>query len=579
MKNPISAAKDEVKEENRLFYFSREIYNKKLSSGRSILELSSYSDLPLWWTIDTLFYNFSLKSIIDNDDFFKFTNSPLKTFLITSKKVIMLNSAILHYFIMIYELIIKIIIKILNLFYNNNNNNNNNNLNKKPKILFISQDRQWQYNKNIQNNSIQKTDVFFHSLIKELKENDYNPIGIYPIMHHPVNSLKIYFQKLRFWDINHVPVNTYWSFKSFKKGLNSIKHFNNLYKQLEQDKIFTELCVYENKNIHEKILNELQNLFLILIPHLVKYIEIQREMIRIENPSAIIFLAEGFYWERTLLIAAKLEKIPTIAIQHGTIKKYHKSYIYTKNELYGDKSISCPIPDLTLVYGVKYKKLLTENSFYPKDKVIVTGQPRYDLINNSSKLYSKDEYKNKYRINSGKKIVLWTTECAALSDSENNKNFLTIFKTFKELKDVVLIIKLHPADVNKYKNIINEYMDKYKVNAIIPPKNSDTYEHIFNSDLVITKGSTTGLEAVAMEKPLIILNLSPYPDPVDHVKNGVALGVNRGSNLKPTIKYLLEDDSILKNNRKKFIQYNLYKIDGKSTERVVTEINKLLRCN
>jgi glycosyltransferase involved in cell wall biosynthesis len=85
------------------------------------------------------------------------------------------------------------------------------------------------------------------------------------------------------------------------------------------------------------------------------------------------------------------------------------------------------------------------------------------------------------------------------------------------------------------------------------------------------------MEAVALNKPVIILNLSGEPDVVDYVEQGVALGVYKEGELKPTIEKLLKDDSELAKNRKKYIEKYLYKIDGKATERVVKLIEEMIK--
>jgi UDP-N-acetylglucosamine 2-epimerase len=92
---------------------------------------------------------------------------------------------------------------------------------------------------------------------------------------------------------------------------------------------------------------------------------------------------------------------------------------------------------------------------------------------------------------------------------------------------------------------------------------------------MITRVSTAAIEAVAMNKPVIVLNLSGEPDPVEYVKEGVAYGVYNRDNLEQAILKLLEEDSLSK-SREQYIKKYLYKIDGKATERVVDIIKDLV---
>jgi len=125
--------------------------------------------------------------------------------------------------------------------------------------------------------------------------------------------------------------------------------------------------------------------------------------------------------------------------------------------------------------------------------------------------------------------------------------------------------------------MIEEFLSKYEISAVVTPKSSDTYEQLFVCDLMTTQASTTAMEAVALKKPVVILNLSGEPDIVEYVKEGVALGVYKEEDLEPAIVGLLKDDSELARNREKYIEKYLYKIDGKATERVVGVIEGMIK--
>ena len=60
------------------------------------------------------------------------------------------------------------------------------------------------------------------------------------------------------------------------------------------------------------------------------------------------------------------------------------------------------------------------------------------------------------------------------------------------------------------------------------------------------------------------------------MEQGVALGVYKKEDLRPTIMKLLKDDTELAENREKYVERYLYKIDGNATERVVELISKMV---
>ena len=172
---------------------------------------------------------------------------------------------------------------------------------------------------------------------------------------------------------------------------------------------------------------ELSLYFHILYPHLVKYIQMARKMIQSEKPDLVVLLNEFFWWERSLLIAAKMEGVPTLALQHGVISLQHNSYSYTEDEIDvgGDfRAPFCPIPDVTLVYGPHYKDMLTKLSSYPAYSVVATGQPRYDhlikLKDSDSDVLCTSKINLAYLKSPNNPL---TTQCHSLSDSENKRNF------------------------------------------------------------------------------------------------------------------------------------------------------------
>lgn len=237
-------------------------------------------------------------------------------------------------------------------------------------------------------------------------------------------------------------------------------------------------------------------------------------------------------------------------------------------------SLNNIIADSFLVSGTKFE--IIKRSSNDSKEVIVVGQPRYDVLHYVDKIYSKHRFFEKYNIEQNKKIILWTTQCHGISMNENIVNFNSVFSAISHLNNVILLIKQHPAEGDEYEELIKKYISLSSSKVILLPRNSDTYEQIFCSDLLITKDSTTAMEAIALGKPLLILNLSDNPDRMDYVNKGVALGVYSKNNLLPSITQLLDNCQDLEKYRSVFLLENLYKNDGNSTDRVIKYIEKVL---
>jgi hypothetical protein len=227
-------------------------------------------------------------------------------------------------------------------------------------------------------------------------------------------------------------------------------------------------------------------------------------------------------------------------------------------------------PDYFLASGDYFKDLKEKGD--AAVEVIATGLPRYDMLGYASEIYSRSDFLQRHGIDPRDKIILWSTQSHSLSNMENDASLRAVFGALKETHGVTLVIKQHPAEPSIYTEMFKKRIEEDLAKAILVPGDSDTYELLFVCDLMITKNSTTAMEAVALNKPVIVLNLSGQPDLAEYVEEGVALGIYEEFSLKDAIRSLLEDDYELAVNRNRYVEKYLYRIDGKATKRVVKVI-------
>ncbi len=531
----------------------------KIRNGKSLIELTAYEGTTLWFFVDFRFHNFVCRTL--NSDINKKSTRNRILVLLYGYIKIYLNTSLL--------LLTKCLLKHYKQLEIKRDDEN-----KTPKILFTAQDVEWRVIRDYETYNTKKSDAFFDSIITRLVgTNGFNLVGIFPL-NPSVISLRVFIDKLKNWYIPHKPLNLYWSLDLWKKENEAAKYLKGTWSTLKTGDVFKNLCTYNGADLYSQMENEIDFYFYVLFPHAVTYIEMAKRMIEIEKPDLILIQNEYGYFERALVIAGKLKGIPTLAVQHGIITPMHHGYMFNK-----DIRGTIILPDITCVYGRYYYDLLTKNSIYDPEQVVVTGQPRYDILYDVANVYSKNRFLKTYGIDVKSKIVLWTTQSHGISDEENRKYLKLIFEVMQNIRHITLIIKQHPGEGEKYTRMIRDYMGQYDVDSVITQKNSDTYEQLYVCDLMITKNSTTAIEAVALNKPVIVLNLSGEPDIVNYVEEGIALGVYRENDLKTAIETLLKDDSELAKNRSVYVEKYLYRIDGKATERVANEINKLLRKN
>jgi len=213
----------------------------------------------------------------------------------------------------------------------------------------------------------------------------------------------------------------------------------------------------------------------------------------------------------------------------------------------------------------------------PPDEVVVTGLPRLDsLVSESS---TKDEFTLQLELlKRDKKIVLYLPDVAAEHKMVSYKAQLDttyqVINSCQEFPEVLLVIKPHPGEAPEFYSSI---VSNLKSDALVY-KGVNLHDLIRTSDVVITGISGTGLETLALHRPLIIIHLHtrggsfPYKwELIPYISSGVAFGVHHLEELSGVIKTALynnEGREKLIARSSDFVYQHLYKLDGKASERV-----------
>ncbi|MCX6654430.1 MAG: hypothetical protein NTY03_04830 [Candidatus Bathyarchaeota archaeon] len=560
----------------RLDYEHR-LLNSKLSNGRTLLELTEFRGIALWWFVDPGF-NEILKTYFwgkENIHNMRQGRSRVRSSLrFVAWFSTLGNDQFLH---IIARSLCKKSLAHIEI-----------DAKSKKRILITGEDIEWRRTSDPASGNEIITDQFFKPILDIAKNRpDHYFISTFPLKSPLIwalppffRSIEIVKEKNRTWGIPHIPLENYSSIKCSIVRIKAWHHFAKIWKEIEHDPYFlTILESTEVGNISE-LLGQFRKFFNYDLPEAACRIEIGRRIMENLKPDLTILEEEYGRFERAIVISSRESRIPTLGIQHGIIHEDHKGYMYRKEEIAVDGSIKttfAPIPDITAVYGEMHRNLLIEKSAYSSDTVEVTGQPRYDRIINIMKSIDPDEIKDEIPVPTGKKMILMVMAFNGLPDEENRHYLSVILQAIKDTPEAFLVIKQHPGETESHRRMILDKMAEINAPAILVPKSSDTLKLIWASDLVLTRFSTTGLEAIAFNKTLIVMNLSGQPDPVDYVIKGVAKGVYHATDLRPAIEesFITGVKATLQ-NRESYIIDNLHKMDGNSAQRVYALIDKML---
>ena len=147
-------------------------------------------------------------------------------------------------------------------------------------------------------------------------------------------------------------------------------------------------------------------------------------------------------------------------------------------------------------------------------------------------------------------------------------------------KDISILIKPHP---NEDVRFLEKLLTKNKNNNLrLIQKADNTQDLIHLSNIIITTFSTSGLESIIQNKPLITINVTCKPDLVDYSTCGPGISVKSQKALIKSINMIFNDITYhnkYKEKRDKYLKE--YSLDGNAHKRISSNIlmNLCNNCN
>jgi predicted glycosyltransferase len=138
------------------------------------------------------------------------------------------------------------------------------------------------------------------------------------------------------------------------------------------------------------------------------------------------------------------------------------------------------------------------------------------------------------------------------------------------------VVKLHPGENQKgalYKK------DKSFMPTIIGGWGPITFELLYAADIVITHYCTTAIEALMLDKPVIVIDFSGRPISVPYVESGATVGIYKEDALASAIEDILHNGEArqrLAVAREKFVSEGNYRHDGQSSQKIANLITQMI---
>lgn len=258
-------------------------------------------------------------------------------------------------------------------------------------------------------------------------------------------------------------------------------------------------------------------------------------------------------------------------------------------------------PDWLIVHNEKIREEAYDMHRYPKERVLVSGIPQLDVFADPQFPISREAFCTKLGLDPNKKTILYTAmgSWIVIHEREVIEILADLVKKNAFNQPAQLLVRLHPAYVSE-----DESLKKIPGIILDRPGGSDfqfnswradwefniedtrhLVSTIVNSDVVINSGSTTTIDAACLDRPIININFDGYAGQKEAQSRSVRRLLEKehympiiqsgGVKIVDSIEEMVEAINAAFNNpnqakegRKKILETQVYKLDGKAGKRI-----------
>lgn len=177
-------------------------------------------------------------------------------------------------------------------------------------------------------------------------------------------------------------------------------------------------------------------------------------------------------------------------------RKFNLPFVNMPQVLIGDRSLIPTRATYYFVWGKLYKEWLIKRGIHPS-RIKETGNINFEYQKNNQTM-SKQRVCQLMRIPSNHLIITYTTQPFSKSVNQQITNWFT--RAVHSSLPLTIVIRPHPYDKLDYSRLFQG-----KPNIVVAPKTLKLYDLLYNSDIVATISSNTGIEGALLGKALFIL--------------------------------------------------------------------------
>lgn len=464
-------------------------------------------------------------------------------------------------------------------------------------VLVLAQHRNWRAVTDPKSGKETMQGSFWGPVLNELRQRLDNPVltlypaGGYRWPWRPSMDDRRTIEERRLADDapDHIVADSFWSPAVSRTQAHARRILTRAWDEASEDPVLAGLLP-KGDRVGSMVRPWYDQAFATTMPRGRALVHLFERLLSAHRPSRLLVLNEYGRVERPLVVAAARVGVPTLAMQHGIIYPDHPGYGYEKGAI-ATGTMRCrgphvPVPDLTATYGPKARAVLLDSG-YGDDMVVVTGHPRNDLLHTIGTLDDRGPVRRRLGLDGSSWVLLWSAQAPILPAAEQARYVRALRDWTDATRDAVLLVKPHPMEtgsldsylagfglsgganlaLNGTSDAVVARRDDGKVVLCSP--GSDIYGLLAACDALVTKNSTTAIEAAAIGRPVVVLNLDGQADVMDYVEGGLAQGVYDEVELLAALDQVRRDPDAGRRERDAYVAEQLHLIDGRTAERIV----------
>jgi hypothetical protein len=282
----------------------------------------------------------------------------------------------------------------------------------------------------------------------------------------------------------------------------------------------------------------------------------------------VVFIGNDLVYEGRLLgLCCKLKAIPTISIAHGLL---------AGNELY--KHL---IVDRFYCWGKDdYNSLLAFG--LPPGRLTVSGSPAIDENFGRPREFFQDEDIAAFCRSSmkGKVVLVTLSGRGHFTSTIHHEKIINALTVLTQMNSADLFVfKLHPKDDPSYYDQLGSIGNTRIVHRSNSSLDQSIEKWLTYTDLVITGASTSAIDGMRRNKPVVTIDFMEEYSKINFVVNGVTLHCKTEKELIENFEAIKNDNRLMDDilgRQQEFMKEN-FDDGGFASQRIVHDTQELLR--